>query len=461
MKKELSERERRVFAETPEMQAVLTLAVPTVLSQIITVIYNLADTYFIGRTNNPDMVAAAHICMTLLLLMTGMANLFGIGGSSVIARCLGSRDFDRARHVSAFSVWGGIAFVVVYSASLFAMRSFFLRLLGAGESTLTYCESYMFWTCIVGGFPTILNPLLAHLVRSEGASKEASFGVSMGGVLNLFLDPLFMFVILPDGQEVAGAAIATMLSNCAASVYFIVYILRRRKTSVLSLNPGEFSLKDNIPSDVLTIGLPSFLMTVLSSASNAVVNNLIAEASSTAVAGMGIAKKVNMLSFRVSTGVTQGSLPLIAYNHSAGNYKRMKRSIASAAVITVGFATLCMCVSLLFGKELVKLFIQDAETVFYGQKFVRMISPAMPLAAGTMTMMMFFQASAKKKQATTLSVMRKGVLDIPLMFILNAVWPLYGVAIATPIAEVIGCCLGIALVAQYLQMLGGREENGK
>lgn len=453
MIQELSSREKKIFTEMPEMRSVLTLAVPTVLSQIITVVYNLADTYFIGQTNNPNMVAAASICMTLLLLMTGMANLFGIGGSSLIARCLGTGDFEKARKVSAFSVWGGIAFAGVYSGLLILFHNTLLRLLGAGDSTFSFCYAYMFWTCIVGGIPTILNPLLAHLIRSEGASKEASLGVSMGGLLNMVLDPLFMFVILPPGFEVVGAAIATMLSNCAASLFFIVYIFRNRKESVLSLNPRDISLKEQIPGDVLVIGLPSFLMTVLSSASNAVVNNLISSASSAAVAGMGIAKKVNMLSFRISTGVTQGALPLIAYNHSAGNFKRMKRSIISAAIITVGFASLWMCNSLLMGGNLVKIFIEDPQTIDYGQHFVKIISPAMPLAAATMTMMMMFQASAKKVQATILSVLRKGVLDIPLMFALNQVWPLYGVACATPIAEVIGCTIAMTLVVKYLRKL--------
>lgn len=256
MKQELSSREKKIFTEMPEMRSVLTLAVPTVLSQIITVVYNLADTYFIGQTNNPNMVAAASICMTLLLLMTGMANLFGIGGSSLIARCLGAGDFEKARKVSAFSVWGGISFAAVYSGLLILFHNTLLRLLGAGDSTFSFCYAYMFWTCIIGGIPTILNPLLAHLIRSEGASKEASLGVSMGGLLNMVLDPLFMFVILPPGFEVVGAAIATMLSNCAASLFFIVYIFRNRKESVLSLNPRDISLKEQIPGDVLVEPLP-------------------------------------------------------------------------------------------------------------------------------------------------------------------------------------------------------------
>lgn len=453
MKQQLNERERKVFVEMPEISSVLTLAVPTVLSQIISVIYNLADTYYIGRTDNPDMVAAASVCMTLLLLMTGMANLFGIGGSSLIARCLGSQDFKKARQTSAFSVWGGVTFVLVYSALLFLFSDTFLSLLGAGRGTLDYCYTYMFWTCIVGGLPTVMNPLLAHLVRSEGASREASLGVSMGGILNIALDPLFMFVILPKGCEVAGAAIATMLSNLSATVFFIIYIIRHRKTSVLSMDPRDLSFGNQIPGDVISIGLPSFLMTMLSSFSNAVVNNLISGESSAAVAGMGIAKKINMLSFRVSTGITQGALPLIAYNHTAGDFKRMKKSILSAAELAVGFASVCMCISFLFGGIFVGFFINDAETVRFGRYFVKTICLAMPLAAATMTFMMLFQATARKAKATFISMLRKGILDVPLMFALNRIWPLYGVARATPIAELAACTIAVTTAFRFLKSL--------
>jgi putative MATE family efflux protein len=451
MKHELTPREKRIFVEMPELQSVLTLVVPTVLSQVIIVIYNLADTYFVGRANNPSMVAAVAICMPLLLTITGMANLFGIGGSSTIAQSLGMGNFKRARQVSAFSIWGAASIILTYSTVLLFFNKPILTLLGANASTFDYCYHYMFWITIVGGLPTIMNALLAHLVRSEGASKEASFGVSMGGILNIFLDPLFMFVILPAGNEVTGAAIATMLSNLAATTYFLIYIYRHRKGSVLSFNPRDISLGDNIPGDVIAIGLPSFFMTILASFSNAVINNIFAKESSAAIAGMGVAKRINMLSFRVSTGITQGALPLIAYSHAAGNFERMKKAIVRAAMLAVGFSSVYMCLSFAFGTHLVRFFINDAETIAYGSHFIRIICFALPLASTSMIVMMLFQATSNRLQATIMSMLRKGILDVPLMFILNGFIPLYGVAYATPIAEVISCLTGIVLASRYLR----------
>lgn len=215
---------------------------------------------------------------------------------------------------------------VGYALALFLLQDTVLGLLGADGTTLEYCRSYLFWVCVVGGLPTILSSLLAHLVRSEGAAKEASFGLSLGAVLNIGLDPLFMFVLLPPGREVAGAAVATMLSNLAAALYYIVYIVRRQKE--LGAVPGpQRRLRGSAHPGRCAVHRPALLFddhSLQCLQRNRQQPDL--SASSTAVAGMGIGKKVNMISFRVSTGITQGSLPLIAYNHAAGDYRRMRQS---------------------------------------------------------------------------------------------------------------------------------------
>lgn len=453
MQHELSEQERKVFVELPPLKAVLSLALPTVISQVITVIYNLADTYYVGQAGDPNKVAALTICMPLMLLMTGMANLYGIGGSSMIARYLGKGDFDRARKSSSFAIWCAAATGIVYSLILLIFRPTVLGLLGANADTYEHAAGYMFWIAIVGSIPTIMNSLLSHLIRAEGMAKKASIGVSMGGILNMILDPLFMFVLMPDGMEIEGAAIATMLSNLSATVFFIVNILKKKSDTVITLDPRKVSLRDGIPGGVFAVGFPSFAMTILSSFSNIVVNNLISTASSAAIAGMGIAKKLNMLSFRVTTGITQGALPLIAFNHSSGRYKRMKQSISIAAGLSMGFALLWMTNSIVMGSTLVRLFINDAETIKYGCSFINKICLAMPLAALTMSSIMMFQAAACKRESMVLSVLRKGVFDVPLMFILNKSYPVIGVAYATPIAEILSVAISAFLVIRFFRGL--------
>ena len=210
-----------LFSSMPEKKAVLTLAVPTVISQVITVIYNMADTFFVGQLDDPNQVAAATLAMPLFMVMTALANLFGIGGASLISRFLGANDREKASHCSSFCIWTAIAAAFIYGVSVLIFLPALLPVLGTNDGTWEYSPEYIFWTIGIGAVPTVLNPELAHLVRSEGYSKQASLGVAFGGILNMGLDPLFIFTFK---MEIMGAAIATMISNTAAVVYFFCFI---------------------------------------------------------------------------------------------------------------------------------------------------------------------------------------------------------------------------------------------
>ena len=250
--------EVRVFEQYPILRAVLALAVPTVISQIILVIYNMADTFFIGLAGSDAMITAVTVCMPAFMFLSAISNLFGVGGASVIARALGASDLRRAKSTAAFAFWGCACVTLAYSAGAWLMRHRFVDLLGGSDPAVhgNACQ-YLMWTVSLGGLATSLNALLGHLVRSEGRSVQAGFGIALGGVLNIALDPLFMFVILPRGNEVAGAAIATSLSNLIAALYFLTLIFHSRKRSVLSLRPRRAALENGIPAAVLATGLPA------------------------------------------------------------------------------------------------------------------------------------------------------------------------------------------------------------
>lgn len=316
-----------LFTGVPVKNAVLTLAIPTVISQLITVVYNMADTFFIGQLNDPLQVAAATIAMPCFMFLTAFANLFGMGGSSLISRCLGLGDKEKARHTAAFCIWTGIVVSLVYGIAIMLLEPVLFPILGAKTETWEYLKKYVFWTIGIGAVPTVMNAEFAHLIRSEGYSKSAGFGVALGGVLNIALDPLFIFVL---HLNITGAAIATMLSNLIAMLYFVGFIIRIRKNTVITLNPSEYSLKQNIPLEVIMVGLPGFVMTMMSTISNIALNHIVADYSNTAIAGMGIAKKIDLLAYAIAQGMTQGTLPLIGYNFSSGNIKRMKESIKVA-----------------------------------------------------------------------------------------------------------------------------------
>ncbi len=447
----MSRDKTELFEKTPVPRAVLALVIPTVISQIITVIYNMADTFFIGQVDDSNQVAAASLCMPLFLVTTGVANLFGIGGASLISRSLGVGDTDKVRKTSAFCIWTAAATALLYGFAIFAFRGVILPAVGTDEYTYNFCESYLFWTLTVGAVPTVLNAALAHLVRSEGYSGQASFGVALGGGLNIILDPIFIFGF---HMEITGAAIATMLSNLISMLYFVVLILWKRGRFHLTLDPRYFSVSDRIPKEVLLVGLPSSIMNVMGIFSNITLNKLLVNYSNAAVAGIGIAKKIDMLAFAIANGLSQGVIPLIGYNYSAKNTRRMRGAIRvtlilSLAVTTVGAILLFTCAN-----PLVRAFIDDAETVRYGSMFQRIICITGPFTAITTVIISIFQSVGQKGKPLVLSMLRKGGLDVPFMFLLDFLGGADAIAWATPIADCGAMLVGILMFVPLWRKMG-------
>lgn len=446
-------REERVFLEVPVLRAVLTLAGPTVISQVILVIYNMADTFFIGMTGSDALITAVIVCMPAFMFLSAISNLFGIGGASVIARALGANDLRRAQSASAFAFWGCAVTTLAYSLCARAMMHPFVDLLG-GSAPEVHAEAcrYLTWTVVLGGAATSLNALLGHLVRSQGQSAEAGFGIALGGVLNIALDPLFMFVLLPKGNEVLGAAVATSLSNLVAALYFLALIRRDRRATALSLRPATDCLRDGIPADVLSTGLPACLMTLLENVSYAVLENLMALSGTAMQAGIGVAKKVNMLAHCMARGMSQGVLPLIGFNYAAGRTRRMRQAVVLSMGISVALAALWMSASLLFGEQMVGAFIQhDSGSLDCGAAFLRILCLGGPFSACAYAFISFFQAVGESRKSFLLAILRKGVLDIPLMFLLVRRFPVYGIVWATPVADTLCCAAAVALFLRFLR----------
>ena len=337
---------RELFEKTPVPKALLALAIPTIISQLITMVYNLADTVFIGFTNDPSKIAASSVAFVLVFMMNCLSNLFGVGGGSLISRLLGEKKDGEAKSVASFSFWGSFLISAVYSLLVFVFMDPFLRFLGATDGSIGFAEDYAFWVVVVGSVPSTLAMTMSHLLRSEGYAKYASVGLGAGGILNIILDPLFMFVILDEGEEVAGAAIATLVSNASVLVYFLVVYYVIRKKTVLSIDPRIMIPKKHYITSVFAVGFPSALGSFLACLSSIMINNLASGYSDTygdvPVAAIGIAKKIDMLPMNVGMGLCQGMMPLVAYNYSAGNYKRMKSFTSWARGIGIVFSLVCI-----------------------------------------------------------------------------------------------------------------------
>lgn len=419
----------------PVPKAVASLVVPTIISQIIAMVYNVADTWYIGQLNDTGMMSAVTLIFPAFLMLSAIANLFGIGGASLLSRSLGRRDYDMVRRAGASAAWLAAAASLVYSFAVFVWREPVLAALGADERSLPYASNYLFWTVTVGGLPTIMNMVLAHLIRAEGQSRRASFGMSLGGVLNVILDPIFIY----DwglGLAMEGAAIATALSNAAAMFYLLYYLLRPREESVVSLSPRYVCFGRSTAGEIFFVGLPATIQLVMNALSNVMLNYLMSFYAAGALSAVGIVKRIDQVPAYLAQGIASGVIPLLAYNYASGDYKRLWRCTYFAGLcslaVTLSYLAVCETVPAF----LVRLFIEDAEAVAEGSVFLRLHCLSIPFMSVTTLVIAFFQATGRGRPALVLSFLRKGPIDIPLMALMNMVWPMYGIMSVQPMMDI-------------------------
>lgn len=423
-----------VFETVPVPQAVRMQIVPAIASQMIALIYNLADTYFVGMLNEPHQTAAITVAYSSFVMLTAISNLFGVGGASALSRALGRKDIQAAKRISAVSFWGGLSCAVLFSLLFLAFARPVLVLCGATPEIYGVAFGYALWVVVIGGPGTILNTLLANLVRAEGSAGTAAAGVSMGGILNIILDPFF---VLPQflGMGAVGAGIATALSNMAATVFFLLYIFLKREKSVVNINPVRLRYTAAHIGEILSIGFPSAIQYALTVVAIAAQSRFVSLYTTEAVAALGIVKKLDQLPLYFSIGTANGLLPLLAYNHSAGNQKRRRDIFRLGCMISLAFALFCLVIYELFAPGLAGLFIEDPATIDYGARFLRQMVTAMPMMSVCYPMIIQFQAMGKFKESLVCSILRKGVLDIPLLFSMNRFWGLFGCMWVQPIVD--------------------------
>ena len=394
------------------------MALPTIISQLIVLVYNMADTFYLGRTNNPFMVAGVSLILPVFNICLSLAGLAGIGGGALISRLLGAGDAKEAEKVSAFSISLAIATTAVFSVGMLLFMNPILRLLGASGNTLTYAAQYSFCVIVLGGIPTVLSNVMANLLRSVGESGKAGFGIAMGGVLNIILDPLFMFVLFPRGYEVLGVGVATLISNCCACAFFTVTILRQKTETVL-----RFRLSNGLPRtenvrSVFTVGIPSSIATLLFDIDYIVIDKLMSGYGDIALAAVGIVLKVERLPLNVGIGICQGMMPLVAYNYSSGDRTRMFRIIRFSLITGLIVGALSVTMYEILAGGIIRLFIADPETVRLGTDFLRIRCLATPLMFMSFFTVYTFQGFGRGERSLFLGIMRWAVFNIPMLFIL-------------------------------------------
>ncbi len=445
-----------LFENTKISKAVIKLIVPTILSSLVMILYNLADTYFVGQLNNPIENAAVTLAAPVLLAFNAINNLFGVGTSSMMSRALGAKDYETVKKSSAFGFYCALICGLVFSVFCTVFKSPLLNLLGATPETATATTGYMKWTVSLGATPAILNVVMAYLVRSEGSAIHASIGTMSGCALNIVLDPIF---ILPWGLDMGaeGAGLATFISNCVACLYFFVLIIAKKKNTFVCINPKEFKLSKPIVKGVCGVGIPASIQNLLNVTGMTVLNNFMSGYSADAVAAMGIAHKTSMIPMYIAMGISQGVLPLIGYNYASRNIKRMKDSVIYATKLSLIFITTTTTIYCVFASDIIRLFMDNENIISYGAVFMRGQSLAQPFLCMDFIAVGVFQACGMGKRSLIFAFMRKIILEIPALFILNALVPMYGLAYAQLFAEIILATSAIFFLIKIFSDL--KKEN--
>ena len=440
---------KEIFENLPVPRALWVMAVPTVISQLINLIYNMVDAYFIGRTGNSYMMNVA------------LANIFGIGGGSLLARLMGAGREPEARRVSALSFWGAVAVAGTYSLLLGLFTRPVLNFLGASENTLGYGIQYTQLVLVLGSVPSQLSQTLAHLLRNAGYADKASLGLSGGGILNMLLDPLFMFVLLPPGYEVVGAAAATLLSHLAACAYLLLSFRKASGEAPLSMRFSEArQVERESVRGLFAVGIPSAILTGLFDVANISANKLAAAHSDLVLAGLGITLKVERVPNAICIGICQGAMPVIAYNYASGNRTRMQKAIGTARLWGLIVAGCAILLFELFAEPATRLFLNEkqaadaaaaAATIGFSALFLRIRCLASPVQFLNYHSSFCMQAMGKGRATMLHAVVRELVVYIPLMILLDKLFQEPGLAAALPAAEAVSAVFAILLLRRCLK----------
>lgn len=448
-----------IFESMAIPKTLAIMAIPTVLSQVIILAYNLADTWFIGRANNEYMVGAVSLVLALYLMLVAIANLFGVGGGNLMIRLTGQGDHEEAKKVCAHSLIVGLIVSVVFSLLCLALMNPLLMLFGANENTIEYARQYMLFVVVIGGVPTVLSMMMPMLLRNVGYSKEAGLGVAIGGILNIGLDPLFMFVIMGDGYQVMGAGIATMISNVLTMIYFIIIFWKLRNKTVLTIPKKLEKLTKSSLKSFYSVGIPAAIIMILFNVLGVVLNKLTSSYSDIALAAGGIVLKVERLPQNIALGVCLGMVAPVAYNYAKKNLKRMDGFFVAALISVLSLSLIFGILFYFLAEPIIRIFIANEDVVSLGARFLKARSFSIPFMALGFLILNFTQAVNKGKISFLLSIIRHLILSIPAMLILNAIFGMEGLIWSQTVADVINGVVSITIFLLTRKRIGLQVEQ--
>ena len=441
-----------LFERMPIPRAVAQLSIPMIIGSLVSIIYNLADTFFVGMLNDPIQNAGVTLAAPVMLAFNAVNNLFGVGASSMMSRAMGRKDYETVYKSSSFAFWCSVISGILFSLVCTVFKTPLLQLLGSNEATIQATADYMFWTVSCGAVPSILNVVMGYLVRSEGAALHASIGTMSGCILNIILDPIF---ILPWGLNMgaAGAGCATFISNCAACLYFLILLYIKKKNTLVCISPKKFTLEKEIVGGICAVGIPACIQNLLNVTGMTILNNKMASYGADPVAAMGIVQKINMIPLQIVLGASQGIMPLVSYNYASRNYKRMKAAYSFALKVAIAFCVAVVLSYYFAASPLVGLFMENKVGVEIGAKLLRGFCIGLPFLCVDFITVGVFQSVGLGKNALFFAIARKILLEIPAIFVLDYFFPLYGLAYTQFVAEFVLAVIAIVVVVRLFRLL--------
>ena len=432
--------EQELFARAPIPRAYFKMALPVVLSMLVSLVYNMVDTWFIAQTQNTALVAGVSLCAPMFTLMVAMGDIFGLGGSSLISRLLGQGEEKRVRHVSAFCSYGAIVWGVLVGALMLIFRQPILHLLGASSDTMDSAMAYYSYLAL--GAPAIIFTLVpSNILRTEGMAVASMVGSITGALVNMILDPIFIFGL---NMGAGGAALATVLSNVVSAALLMVLLVA--KSQRLSMRLGDCPVQRTELREILVIGVPASITNLMQSFAMTLTNRFLLPYGTENVAALGIALKVNMIVMLIMVGFAFGAQPLLGYNYGANNRERLRGILKFDVLVQLVFSVVMTVVFLIFAPQIIRIFMSDGGVMQAGSRILRCMVITMPLMGIILVCTTLFQAAGKAMPAFLLSISRQGVALLLCMVVLSAVFGFYGVILAQAAADVASVILALVLL---------------
>lgn len=441
----MENRNQKIFSEMPVKKAVFKMAVPSVVSSLVLVIYNMADTFFVGQTHNAFQVAAVSLTNPVFVMFMAFANLLGIGGSTAVSIFLGERKKIQAKRTASFCCYASIILGIVSGILIIIFMNPLLKVLGSSENTYQFSKDYLFYIALGAPFIFFANTF-GHTVRGEGAASASMIGGMIGTVVNIIFDPVFILIF---NMGTAGAAIATVLGNIFGCVYYIYYF--KRKSHFLSINFKDFYFLGKAARKTVALGIPAGVNSALMSGSNIVLNNKLVSYGDAPVAAMGVAIKIYLLIVFIHMGIANGIQPLLGYCFGAKKKERFIKIFNFSGFLTILIGTVLTAVYIIFSSEIIEFFINDREVVEYGKKMLIATSVSGPILGILFLCINSMQAVERPFPATLVSICRQGFIFIPLLYVLDKIFGLNGINFTQAAADYISIILSMILLKLSLK----------